>query len=139
MREAIREYVGSDLVYQWFAHHFTTLTTEKIDTWDFQWMYTMLAHRRVAVTSSVNFVNSLGFDQEATHTTFREPYADGLKTYDAVGAETVGARQAWASHDRLHDRIYGEIVMTKSRLKIEALRAASRFPLTLDLLGWLKN
>lgn len=39
------------------------------NTWDYQWMVTNIAHRRLAVTPQVNLVQNLGFGEDATHPT----------------------------------------------------------------------
>ena len=124
-RERIRRHVGSALIFQRFAAHFQELVQRGVDTWDFQWTFTMLAHGRHALVSSVNLIENIGFDGRATHTTSTEPYFRGLKT-DAVSRHPQ--RRPLDRPDRLHDKLYAEVVMTGSRWKITGARLAARLP-----------
>jgi hypothetical protein len=40
----------------------------KIDTWDYQWAYTLFKNHGYAIGPSVNLVKNIGFGEEATHT-----------------------------------------------------------------------
>ncbi len=122
-KERFREFVDDALIYQWHAHNFDTLYSEKLDTWDFQWNFCMLEQRRLNLVSSVNLIENLGFDSAATHTTFKEPFFHHLRTYPAV--PTAASRDPH-SVDRLHEKLYSEIVMTPSLRKIALLRLMAR-------------
>lgn len=39
-----------------------------IDTWDYQWTYSRLFNYGLSIVPSVNLVNNIGFDENATHT-----------------------------------------------------------------------
>lgn len=39
----------------------------KIDIWDYQWMYTVLARNGLSVLSNTNLISNIGFDIESTH------------------------------------------------------------------------
>jgi hypothetical protein len=41
---------------------------EAIDTWDFQWHFTLFINNGLAITPKLNLVSNLGFGPEATHT-----------------------------------------------------------------------
>ncbi|WP_266364917.1 nucleotide-diphospho-sugar transferase [Tellurirhabdus rosea] len=41
---------------------------KKIDTWDYQWVYTIWRHSGICILPNVNLVKNIGFDMEATHT-----------------------------------------------------------------------
>jgi hypothetical protein len=45
----------------------------RIDTWDYQWVYTCWSQRGLAVHPAVNLVSNIGFGADATHTHFRSP------------------------------------------------------------------
>jgi hypothetical protein len=127
VKEDIRRYVNDPLLHQWHAHSFNLMEKEKLDTWDYQWSYTMLKHRRFSITSSVNLITNLGFDADATHTTSEHTYIRGLRTYPLPKS---GNRPYTSSSDRVHDKVYGRVVMTPTRWKITALRLMSRSRLT---------
>lgn len=123
VKERIRAYVRSPLNFQHFASSFDKLFSDEVDTWDFQWTFTMLKHRRIALVSSVNFIENLGFDTNATHTHAPEPYIEGLHTYPAVA--TSRARPVFTA-DPIHDKLYGEVILTPSKRKIFLARLIAR-------------
>jgi hypothetical protein len=129
VRKRIQRFVANDLIYQWYAHHFDDVVNGKVDTWDFQWMYTMLAHERFTVVSSSNLIHNLGFATDATHTTELPPFVPGLRTYPQ---ESAARAPRLSGPDRAHDKIYSEIMMTASRRKIALLRMLCRLPMTVS-------
>ena len=131
VQHEIRSHVRNDLYFQWLAHSFNEVLTGKVDTWDFQWLYTMMRQKRFAVASSGNLVENIGFRADATHTTSLLPFVIGLREH------RMARNRAFApveGPDRTHDKVYGEIMMCGSRTKIALLRAATRFSPTLALL-----
>ncbi|MBS1531839.1 MAG: hypothetical protein JSU01_16145 [Bacteroidetes bacterium] len=49
----------------------TVLTTlNKIDTWDYQWMFSIWRAGGVCINTNYNLVSNIGFDGSATHTTY---------------------------------------------------------------------
>ncbi len=40
----------------------------KIDTWDYQWVYTIWKNKGMGITPNVNMVKNIGFDSDGTHT-----------------------------------------------------------------------
>jgi hypothetical protein len=51
----------------------------KIDTWDYQWVFTCWHKNYLSVTASVNLVSNIGFDNEATHKQLKK-FADMKNT-----------------------------------------------------------
>ncbi|MDD5200105.1 MAG: hypothetical protein PHC88_09915 [Terrimicrobiaceae bacterium] len=125
VRQGIREHVANDLNFQWHARNFDNLIRENVDTWDFQWSFAQLAQRRVTLTSSVNLIENLGFDSDATHTAVPVPYLRGLRAQPVVS--THRERPA-APSDKLHDKLYGQILHSDSPLRIAFLRLLAQFP-----------
>lgn len=41
----------------------------KLDTWDYQWEYTILSNNGLVILPNYNLVSNIGFNQDATHTT----------------------------------------------------------------------
>lgn len=53
----------------------------KIDTWDYQWLYTCFSQSRLSIEPDLNLVSNIGFGAEATHTFGDSPWAN-LPTQD---------------------------------------------------------
>jgi hypothetical protein len=47
---------------------FQTVYDNALDTWDFQWVYTVWEQNAMSIIPNVNFVSNIGFGEEATHT-----------------------------------------------------------------------
>lgn len=55
---------------QYWKNLFKDSKKNKIDTWDYQWIFTVWKNKGKALTPEVNMVKNIGFDTEATHTSF---------------------------------------------------------------------
>jgi len=47
---------------------FRTVYDNRLDTWDFQWVYTVWEQKGLSIIPNVNLVSNIGFGEEATHT-----------------------------------------------------------------------
>jgi hypothetical protein len=60
---------------------FDSVHAGKIDTWDYQWLYTCFAQSRLSIEPDLNLVSNIGFGVDATHTFGESPWAN-LPTQD---------------------------------------------------------
>ena len=51
-----------------WINHFKNVKDKKIDTWDYQWTYSMWSYGGLAILPNKNLVKNLGFNRDATHT-----------------------------------------------------------------------
>jgi hypothetical protein len=61
------------LDYNWikfWKNYFNLTLLGKIDTWDYQWIFTQLYFNKKAVFPAQNLVKNIGFTENATHTIF---------------------------------------------------------------------
>ncbi len=67
---------------QRYRHHWITLFKHlkdaRIDTWDGQWLYTILRNDGICLTPAHNLIQNIGFDKDATHTTEAVSFAQGV-------------------------------------------------------------
>ncbi len=54
-----------------YAESFRKTAAGKINTWDYQWFYSVWLHDGVAITPARNLVSNIGFGQDATHTNYK--------------------------------------------------------------------
>jgi len=47
----------------------------RIDTWDYQWLYTCWIQNGLSIIPEVNLVSNIGFREDATHTTHKNSFA----------------------------------------------------------------
>jgi hypothetical protein len=60
---------GSKLYRYFWISLFKHLNDAQVNTWDGQWMYSILKHDGVCITPATNLIENIGFDSDATHTT----------------------------------------------------------------------
>ena len=76
----ISDYTPKNLKH-WFDHYgfpqnsflywhnaFKSVNNNKINTWDYQWTYTIWKHNGLSIIPGKNLVTNIGFTQDATHT-----------------------------------------------------------------------
>lgn len=60
-------------VKNWFAKvfwklNFRRIVNQRIDTWDFQWVYALLCNNGLSIIPNTNLIKNIGFSEDATHT-----------------------------------------------------------------------
>lgn len=55
---------------------FENVAKKKIDTWDYQWMFTIWKSKGKVIVPNINLISNIGFGKEATHTTGNSPFAN---------------------------------------------------------------
>ena len=53
---------------RYWSNIFQKVSKGKIDTWDYQWVYTSWRNHGLSVAPNVNLVSNIGFGEDATHT-----------------------------------------------------------------------
>lgn len=59
---------------------FDDVFDKKIDTWDYQWVFSMWANGMLTILPSVNLISNIGFGEDATHTKGASIYSN-MKTF----------------------------------------------------------
>jgi hypothetical protein len=55
-------------IRKYYKRLFDVVKNNKLDTWDFQWVWTVWKNDGVSIIPNVNLVKNIGFGEEATHT-----------------------------------------------------------------------
>lgn len=55
---------------------FKKTAIKEIDTWDYQWLFTIWYNRGIMIAPNVNLISNIGFGKQATHTTLVSPFAN---------------------------------------------------------------
>jgi hypothetical protein len=64
------------LAVDYWTQEFQATYEGRIDTWDYQWIYSTWLHSMVSVVPNRNLVRNIGFGPEASHTSGHDPFAD---------------------------------------------------------------
>lgn len=67
-----------------WAANFESVANGSLDTWDFQWVYSVLSRKMKNVMSVKNLISNLGFRDDATHTR-RDSYDMSQKPLQTMG------------------------------------------------------
>ena len=51
-----------------WQYFFDATKNGKIDTWDYQWVYTCLKNKQYCIRPNLNMINNIGFNENSTHT-----------------------------------------------------------------------
>lgn len=54
---------------KYWLNVFEEMKEQKIDTWDYQWTFTLWNNRQLTILPNINLVKNIGFGADATHTT----------------------------------------------------------------------
>ncbi len=69
LQERLKNKNSRTKAHKWYLHWlFLFNQINKIDTWDYQWIYTCLKEQGLCIFPQKNLVNNLGFGADATHT-----------------------------------------------------------------------
>lgn len=64
----IKEILPDKKMQEHWLKLFRTVYENRLDTWDFQWVYTVWQRKGMSIIPNVNLVSNIGFGEEATHT-----------------------------------------------------------------------
>ena len=91
--------IDKDLdVCNYWIECFYNSWTSKVDSWDYQWCFSIHLNNGLSITPNENLVENIGFDQDATHT--RSGESPKLKQkYILNGLSHEVAKQVFSSKD----------------------------------------
>lgn len=67
-KNILSEIILNKRVLNQFDNKITQILSNKIDTWDYQWNYTIWENKGLCITPEINMCYNIGFGAEATHT-----------------------------------------------------------------------
>ncbi len=79
-------YLSND-EYDYWVNIFTKVKKQQIDTWDYQWLYSIWQNNGITILPNENLVTNIGFSEDATHTKEISPLAE-IKT-TSIGSKLL--------------------------------------------------
>lgn len=67
-RGKINSYFDNKNFFNYWSKKFEDIQLGRIDTWDFQWMYTVAKQNGLCINPNQNLIKNIGFDENGTHT-----------------------------------------------------------------------
>lgn len=78
-KNILSEIILNKRVLNQFDNKITQILSNKIDTWDYQWNYTIWENKGLCITPEINMCYNIGFGAEATHTFGADFHASKMK------------------------------------------------------------
>ncbi len=66
---------------RYWLRNFQIVYDGSLNTWDYQWFYTMLLHNGLSIIPNVNLVSNIGYSDKASHTRNKGDKLANIKTY----------------------------------------------------------
>lgn len=94
---------------KYWLNYFKMAYENRIDTWDYQWVYCVALHDGIAIAPYVNLVSNLGFRADATHTTdFDERFSNvetqQIESFIAPATLEVNHKEDWITFLNTHQK-----------------------------------
>lgn len=74
----LKKYFKNSNWFNYYYSLFKSVDSFKVDTWDAQWLFSIAISDGLCINPSVNLVQNLGFNQNATHTKDANSFMNGL-------------------------------------------------------------
>lgn len=71
---------NDSLINDYFKKIFYLTRSNKIDTWDYQWLFTIWNHNGIVITPHMNLISNIGFGENATHTKNKDNFLSNMKS-----------------------------------------------------------
>ncbi len=69
-RQKLQEIIANDNFYKRYEYNLNKIVSGELNTWDYPWIYTCMING-VSIVPSHNLISNIGFDEFATHTTWK--------------------------------------------------------------------
>jgi hypothetical protein len=96
-----------------FYNLFLTAKENRIDTWDFQWVWTVWNNNGISIIPQSNLVENIGFGEEATHTKDSKSELSSIKT-DAI--------TDILHPDKIETDIIADLYTFRTKIKVSRLK-----------------
>jgi hypothetical protein len=80
----IENIMANKKMQHYWLKQFKNTFMEKIDTWDYQWTYTIWINAGMSILPNINLISNIGFNEDATHTTQENSLVANLNTGELI-------------------------------------------------------
>ncbi len=79
----IEEVIQKDNTRKYWINVFKKMKEKAIDTWDYQWTFTLWHNKQLTILPNLNLISNVGFGEDATHTTNESEFAN-LEVHEII-------------------------------------------------------
>ena len=91
-----------DICYYWI-HCFYSVWCGKLDTWDYQWWFSVRVNNGLSILPSINLIENIGFTEDATHT--QKGYTLGLPSEKMINVLRSLPAPKYEVINPIHDHV----------------------------------
>lgn len=73
-KKLIQKTISNSREIKYWMKKFEKVFNNQIDTWDYQWLYTIWKNEGLCITPRYNLATNIGFREDATHTKIKNSY-----------------------------------------------------------------
>ena len=106
--EVLKKVYRNKSLIKFWINIFNSISNHEIDTWDYQWHFTLLRFQGIAISPNKNLVTNIGFESCATHTKEENPLMSNLPSYELNNIKHPQKIQIYTKADLFtYKHIYG--------------------------------
>ena len=95
-------------IINYWINIFNAMSKGMIDTWDYQWYYTLLENYGMSISPNINLVSNIGFGIDATHTIEKKKLVSDLPIFEITNLKhPVKIIVSTIADDYTYKHIYG--------------------------------
>lgn len=113
----------------YWTQTFQTMKKQLINTWDYQWTFTLWNNNQLTILPNTNMIENVGFGADATHTTGESELAN-LKAYELE----LKTHPKEVKRDFEADKFTSKIVFEKKSLIIRLINKLSRIIISKNII-----
>jgi hypothetical protein len=80
--DTMREFVGSEKMWNYFQKQFESTVEGKMDSWGFRWTYSCWKNQGLSIVPNKNLVSNIGFGENSTHTSSISSPQNNVPSYE---------------------------------------------------------
>jgi hypothetical protein len=88
--EMLKKLCRKDHIINYWVNIYNAMSKGMIDTWDYQWHYTLLKNNGISISPNINMVSNIGFGINATHTTEENILLSDLPIFEITNLKHPG-------------------------------------------------
>ncbi|MHC6204331.1 nucleotide-diphospho-sugar transferase [Breznakiellaceae bacterium SP9] len=81
-KKSIKKIFRQKFIQNYWIEIFNKMKNHEIDTWDYQWTYSIFKNDGICINPARNMITNIGFNAEATHTTSNDSIFNSQKRYE---------------------------------------------------------
>ncbi|AJJ46580.1 nucleotide-diphospho-sugar transferase [Francisella tularensis subsp. novicida] len=113
----IKELFTDKKVVRYWTDIFKSMKNKCIDTWDYQWTFTLWNNKQLSILPSANLISNIGFGEDATHT-IEENRLNNMHRYELI----INKHPTDIRSDKKADIYTSKVIFLKRNIFVRVIR-----------------